>query len=330
VIRKFKRNHVVVEGIDSQWDADTMDMSSFASNNDGYKHVLLMIDIFSRYVWVEPLKTKTGKEMVKAMTNILSRDRRPLLLRSDKGTEFLNHTVSNFLDTEGIKHFVTQNEVKANYAERAIQTIKKRISRYFTYKQTHRYIDVLAQIVTSYNGTFHRSIQMAPQNVNKLNESEVRLGQYLIRTRKMNRPTPIKKEEKKKKRKKNKFKFKIGDTVRISHIRSPFTRAYDEKWSGELFKVFTRELRESVPVYKLNDLLGEEIKGTFYQEELQGAHLAEDHVYKISKILRSRKKGKQKEVLVRWMYWPPKYDSWIPASEVQDLEMGDKQKQQGK
>jgi hypothetical protein len=60
------------------------------------------------------------------------------------------------------------------------------------------------------------------------------------------------------------FKFKVGDRVRISHLRNIFTREYDEKWSGEIFVVSERRLRGRLPIYRLKDYLEDEIKGTFY------------------------------------------------------------------
>ena len=58
---RFATNQVIVEGIDDQWDADLADMNFYAKVNDGYRFILLVIDIFSKYVWLRPLMTKTSK-----------------------------------------------------------------------------------------------------------------------------------------------------------------------------------------------------------------------------------------------------------------------------
>ena len=65
---------------------------------------------------------------------------------------------------------MTQNEVKANYAERALKTIKGKIYKYFTYKQSYRYIDALQDITQAYNSSVHRSIKMAPAQVTMSNQ----------------------------------------------------------------------------------------------------------------------------------------------------------------
>jgi len=65
------------------------------------------------------------------------------------------------------------------------------------------------------------------------------------------------------------FRFKVGDRVRITYIRNTFNREYDEKWTGKIFEIFQRILRGGLPVYRIKDFNDEEIKGTFYQSELQ-------------------------------------------------------------
>ncbi|OOY45050.1 hypothetical protein BOV93_13680 [Solemya velum gill symbiont] len=108
--------------------------------------------------------------------------------------------------------------------------------------------------------------------------------------------------------------------MRISHVRGIFDREYSQKWTGEIFKVENRYHREGIPVYKLEDWNGENVEGTFYEAELQSVRVDENTPYKIEKILRRKGKGARKQVLVRWLHWPQKYDSWIPESEVKNYQ----------
>ena len=103
-------------------------------------------------------------------------ERVPETMRSDKGTESLGHKVQSLFKSHLICHFVTQNEVKVNYAERAIKTIKGKIYKYFTYKQSYCYIDALQYITRAYNSSVHRSIKMAPAQVTmrKLNSERMK------------------------------------------------------------------------------------------------------------------------------------------------------------
>ena len=122
VRRKFKRQRVIVPYMDYQWDADTAVMTSYSEDNDGFGFFLLVIGVFSRYVWTEPLQSTKGAEMVEALTTVLDKGRTPEKLRTDRGVEYKNRVVQTLMHEKGIDHFFTQNESKANFAERAIKT----------------------------------------------------------------------------------------------------------------------------------------------------------------------------------------------------------------
>lgn len=69
-------------------------------------------------------------------------------------------------------------------------------------------------------------------------------------------------------------------------------------------------------MYKLEDWTGEGVDGTFYEPELQAVIVDESTEYHIEKVLKKRIRNKHREVLVHWLHWPKKYDSWIPESDV--------------
>ena len=68
--RKFKKRRVIVNGIDKIWAADLVDMQAFAKFNHGVRYLLAVIDVFSKYGWLIPLKDKTGKSVASAIKNI--------------------------------------------------------------------------------------------------------------------------------------------------------------------------------------------------------------------------------------------------------------------
>ena len=70
IVRKFKRRRVYVESINEQFEADLMVLTDFASENDGYKYVLTCIDVFSKYAWALPLKSKRPLEVETALQSI--------------------------------------------------------------------------------------------------------------------------------------------------------------------------------------------------------------------------------------------------------------------
>ena len=302
----YPRNRVIVDGIDHQWDVDLMDMINLSKYNDGYGYVLIAIDVFSRYAWTVALKTKRAKEVKEGVDTLFSRGRKPDLFRTDHGGEFVNKTLEKYLKDEDVVHVVTTSDKKANYVERLIRTLKAKMFRYFTQKQTYKYADVLDDLVDSYNNTFHRTIKTAPSLVNADNEETLWKRQYVVpHMRKVISKC---------------FKLSVGDDVRISHTRHPFTRDYKERWTGEVFRVASRRMRDGLPIYVLKDWNGDGIKGTFYQEELEKVTVDENTAYKIEKVLKKRKVRGRDQILVRWLHWPKKFDSWIPASEVKEYQ----------
>jgi transposase InsO family protein len=311
VHRKFKRNGVNTAGVDALWDADLMDFSSYSKENNGNRYVLLMIDIFTRYTWLRPLKTKSSADVIDKMKNIFLEGRKPLALRTDKGREFTNIAITKFYDVENVHHYVTFNDTQANYAERCIKTIKTKIYRYMKQNNKHIYIDVLQDIVKGYNNSQHRSLGATPISVNKDNEDEMRLQQYLLKN-KQTKPR-IKKENQKLKVKA--YSFKLGDSVRISMIKGKFDREYDQRWSTETFNVSRRFRREQIPIYEIKDWEGDLVEGTFYAKELQKVIIKDNEEYIVEKIL--KKEGVN--VYVKWKGWPSKFNTWMRSEDVKKL-----------
>jgi transposase InsO family protein len=170
----FKRRRIIVSDIDEQWEADLVDLSGISKYNKHFRYLLTVIDTLSKFAWIVPLKTKTGKEIVDAFTKIFSiSKRKPQNLRSDKGMEFLNKMFQLFLKKENIHFFTSNNEVKASIVERFNRTLKTKMWKYFTEKNTLSYLPVLKELLQSYNNTWHRSIKRKPSSVNEVNASEV-------------------------------------------------------------------------------------------------------------------------------------------------------------
>lgn len=299
--RKFKRNRVIVAGIDDQWQTDLVDLRSLSSSNKGYNYLLVCIDVFSKYLWVIPLKTKHGKTLVTAFKKILESGRKPVKLQSDKGTEFLNKEFQSLLKKNNIYFFTTQNEeTKASVVERVNRTLKTRMWKYFTWKNTYRYIDVLSELVNSYNNRFHRSIGRKPSSVNAANEDEVREKLYGPHTIKQTLP-----------------KFSVGDHVRISKYKKVFDKGYLPNWSREIFTI--SEIVDRTPVvYRIKDYEGEELQGTFYEQELLRFE-KDDDVYQVETVFKQRKRQGKIEYFVKWLGYPNKFNSWVPESAIQKL-----------
>ncbi|XP_053392233.1 uncharacterized protein LOC128554925, partial [Mercenaria mercenaria] len=233
---KFKTAQVRVSSIGEQLDVDLLSMFNLAEYNDGVRYLLCAIDILSRKLWVMPLKDKTAKSVLSAMKTIL-KDMTPLKIqkvRADKGSEFVNRWFKKFMKDSDIYFFTTNNAPKSNYVERVQRNLKEKLYRMMRHNRTYRYIDDLENVVANYNATPHHSLNLiAPNDVNKENESDVWAHIYL------------KKSNSVKRKGKPKFNFEIGDLARLSYTKKPFQRAYNEQYTTEVgvSDVYFEEIR---------------------------------------------------------------------------------------
>ena len=133
------------------------------------------MDAFSKYAWVEPIKSKTGIAATEAFKKILRRaeGRTPQTLQTDDGKEIYNHTFQKLMKDKDIHYFSTTGDTKASMVERFNRTLKSRMYRYFTSANTYKYLNVFQVSVRGYNESFHRSIGMKPSEVTLENVSDV-------------------------------------------------------------------------------------------------------------------------------------------------------------
>ena len=136
-------------------------MTAFKDYNDGYTFLLLVIDIFSKYGWIIPLKNKKGETVANALKTIFKK-RKPQKLWTDKGREFYNKDVKELIEL-----YSTENEEKSSIVERWIRTIKEKMWKYFTDNNTYNYMDVLPELVEDYNNTVHSSTKLTPIEASK-------------------------------------------------------------------------------------------------------------------------------------------------------------------
>ena len=121
--RHFPTLPVLVGGLDDQWVADLVEVQPLAKHNRGIRYLLTVLDVLSKYAWVQPLKAKTGV----AFNKILKQGRQPNRLQTDRGTEFYNRTFQRWLKDHGIDHFSTEGGCQSGgsgtvqpYVERTI------------------------------------------------------------------------------------------------------------------------------------------------------------------------------------------------------------------
>lgn len=300
VRRRFPRNRTVVGGLHHTWQVDISDLSALREYNDQYSYLLIAIDVLSKRLFVEPLKRKTAVAVVEGLKSIFSRsEAKPLFISSDKGGEFTGKVIQRFLKENNISFYTIHDEdTKASVAERVQRTLKGKMWRYFTHKNTYTYLDVLQQLVRSYNTTRHRSHGLAPINVTRENEVDVRHRLY----------PPLLSS--------GRFKFQVGDLVRIPLSKAVFRKGYDTQWTEEYFKVI-RRLPRSPPVYHIEDMASERILGQFYEQQLQKVRQKDD-IFIVEKVLKRQRRSGKTQFLVRWRGWPGKFNSW--TDQIIDLQ----------
>jgi len=301
-LKRFQRRVILAKKINLIWQADLADVTKYADENDGTKFILVCIDVLSRYARVEPLKNKTNPEVKSAFEKIFKKAK-PSRIQTDEGKEFLGNTVQAMFRREHIYHYVVYSDVKAALAERFNRTLKMLISKYQDTHNTLRYIDVLQDLVKNYNNTIHRTIKIEPTEVNEQNSAEV-YQRLLDRV-----PTKIKEP-----------KFQVGDYVKISRTKNVFEKETTGNFTKEIFKV--SRVKPTNPItYSLEDLADEPMLGSFYSQEL--TKVREPTEFVIDKILQERYVGRgrnrYKEVLVKWLGYPDKFNSWEKESEVHDI-----------
>ena len=173
-------------------------MQLISKFNKIFRMLLCVIDIFSKYAWVVPLKDKKCVSIINAFQIILDESGcKPNEIWVDKGRKFYNNSFWKWLKENDIEIYSIHNEEKSIVAERFIITLKTKIYKYMTSVSKNVYIDKLDDIVGEYDDTYHRKIKM------KL--ADVKDNTYIDFEKEVNDKYP---------------KFKVGDNVRISKYKN--------------------------------------------------------------------------------------------------------------
>ena len=196
-------------------------MQLISKFNKGPRFLLCIIDIFSKYAWVAPLKDKKGITIVNAFQKVLDNSmKKPNKISVDKGCESYNSSFKKWLKDDDIEIYSTQNEEKSVVVERFIRTLKNKIYKHITAVSENVYR--MDDIINEYNNTYHRTIKMKP--------SEAKDNIYIDSFKEVNDQDP---------------KFKVDDHIRISNNKNICAKRYTENWSEEVFVI--KEVENTVP-----------------------------------------------------------------------------------
>lgn len=288
--RNFPRRRVDIRDIDETWQADLVDMSVYAKENSGNKFLLTVIDIFSKFAWAVPIKTKNGRDVSAAMESILKLGRVPKKLHVDNGKEFYNSQFQALLKKNNIQMYSTFTHLKASICERFNRTIKRKMWLQFSHQGNYKWIEILPKLIHEYNNNKHRTIRMKPAEVTEKNAKILKslYAELNIQNRK-------------------KSKFTLKDPVRISKYKHVFEKGYIPSWTNEIFTI--EKVHHTFPTtYQLKDYSGNPIQGRFYEEEL--SKVKHPNIYLVEKVLKKR----GKKIFVKWLGFSNEHNEWIDSN----------------
>ena len=275
-----------------------------SKDNDGYKYVVMVIDVFSKYGWAVPIKYKTGDEVKSALESIFAKHT-PRKIWSDEGKEFYNSKVLRLLKKHNIEIYSTENEEKCSVIERWNRTIKTQLWKYFTANGTHRYLEILQPLIDKYNSTKHRSIGFTPSDARKPSNYQQVFHNLYYRKVKENLKAP---------------KYKVGDKVRLAIKKDKFEKAYIINWSDRVYTI-SKVLNTIPHTYTVQDERGRQHKGTFYEQELQAN---KDQRFRIQEILKYKTEKGKRYGLVKWIGYDDSENTWEPVEELQRIDGSDR------
>ena len=330
--KKYKMKSVIVGGVNIQLQADLVDMQPWASENDGFRYILLAIDCFSRFAYSRPLKKKDGESTADALRDILNEaekriERKIERIQADQGKEFYNKAVERMLRERNVTLFSTKSPVKAQMVERLIRTLRTRQERFNTHKGRRRWLESFPDIVKSYNKMGHSALPKGASPGDVGLENERKVWKHLYEETLLTTPKSLQKrltalrEGKGLKLSSAKNELTMGDPVRLSKRKRTFEKAYFQNWTDEIF--YVAHVSETSPrTFRIADESGELLEGVFYREELSPVRFPREKgeekgkIFAIEKILDEeiRKDGK-KYLLVKWRGYSDKENRWVRADQ---------------
>jgi hypothetical protein len=254
--RKFKRRRVVIAERDILHSADLIDYQKYASENKSFRWILLVVDLFSKFIFTEKLKRKNMESVSEGFRSIYEKNKKriPQMLWLDQGLEFYNRPTLALMKKLGINMYSTKSKMKAAGAEANLKQLRYKLAKYFTHTGRHEWISVLQDFTKNINTSYHRAIKMSPTEASlPKNSSKVWCNLYtsLLKTELI---PP---------------KYSVGERVRISKNKAiTFTKGFDVNYSSEHFIIDKILFTPGATTYKLKDEKGEDVETSFYEQDL--------------------------------------------------------------
>ena len=235
--KNYETNKTMIKSIDDTWSSDLLDMNDYGiKNNKGYRYILVVVDNFSKFGWTIPLKNKYAQSITDAFSQIIKTSRRkPNLLETDDGKEYVNKIFNEFLNNNKIKRYSRYTDKRAVFAERFNKTIRNLLKKPVFEKGNADWLSELPSVIKQYNITIHHSTKMTPNQASKKSNEKL-VYNNLKDNRKIQKP-----------------KYKLGDLVRTADIKRVFSKGDSTNWSYKLYTI-TEVIHGTIPSYRINYL----------------------------------------------------------------------------
>ena len=269
IIRPRRLNHPRLQyksyGLNHQWQLDLVDLHA-VGRQKGNRFLLTKIDVFSRQADAELLSSKSSLHVLNGFKKFVERNAKPHGIQTDEGKEFVNKYFKQYCDENKINFFQVNSEMKASMVERFNRTFQNNYYKILKTYPNRLKKDVVSLVIKNYNLTPHSVTGFIPSQINEENSGDILNQQMDERERESEVKRTLIKS----------YRFGVGDKVRLSHDRMVFSKEYRGTFSEEVFEIvkrFRRQPNWNINLYKVKDLLGEDIDGIFYEEQLLKVHL---------------------------------------------------------
>ena len=212
---------------------DLVDVSNISKANNNVNFLLTCIDVFSRFVWVIPMKNKNTKSIIESFIKVLNIVH-PKIINCDKGSEFISKEFNKLLKEYdiNIKYVEIGDHHKLGCIDRFVRTLRQMIEKYMLMHNTTKYIDALDDLVYNYNNSINRGIKLKPNEVTYNDQRIINLF-----------------NEKHFDGLQSEINFEIGDEVRFIKNKILFEKGSLAHWSKGIHKI----IKKSEHTYTLDN-----------------------------------------------------------------------------
>ena len=300
----FPRRHYHVHGFGSLVQ---MDLGQLTPAND-YKYFLVVIDVFSYHIWGAKLKSKKAKPVLMAFKKIVTKmnskitpkiDKLPHRVESDRGSEFINQYFQAYLKANKISFSRKYGNLKANFAEAAIYSVKNRIGVQMRNLLTNRWDLFFDKVIDNINNSPNQHIGgLKPAQITSPLDNHIIDHKIGINVG----PSFNEMVDSQKSYLDNSNNIQPGSFVLLDYAKKAFDKSSKMQRSPEIFVVDSVQAYLDPPMYRLRNLLNKPVPGHWYRQQLRlTTEPRPRQTFRIEKILDTKMETEKEMLLVKFV-----------------------------